>query len=150
MDMFPLELLIKIEGYLSINERKELREVSKMFNSSISHLILKIIKMDNKFGKNNSIKELSSINSNLILVGDSSYHLIYKNINDYIYDYGVHRYYNLTNHKNIIENNCVTNGCREKRAEYIYLSQKENHQNTYQKKYIPYCHSCFIHCSNII
>ena len=148
--MFPLELLIKIEGYLSINERKELREVSKMFNSSISHLILKIIKMDNKFGKNNSIKELSSINSNLILVGDSSYHLIYKNINDYIYDYGAHRYYNLTNHKNIIENNCVTNGCREKRAEYIYLSQKENHQNTYQKKYIPYCHSCFIHCSNII
>ena len=123
--------------------------------------------MEYLFAKNNSIQQLSSLNANLIFITETLHHYIYKNINDYIPKgtrpcrpfktpcgrglnlkglsppRGAHRYYNLTN---LMQKECVISSCREKRAEYLYLSKKKinnNIPNIYQIKYIPYCTECF-------
>ena len=154
MENLPLKIFSNIMRFLSLNEKKRLRGVSIFFYSNISHNILITIKMEHKLSIINSIQILSSTNANLRFITETLYHYIYKNINDYMpnkhnvnnYTHGVHRYYNLTN---LLKNVCVNSGCREKRAEYLYFSRKNinnNIPNTYQKKYIPYCIPCFIHC----
>ena len=165
MENLPLELFSNIIRFLSINEKKRLRDVSRFFYYNISHNILTTIKLEYLFAKNNSIQQLSSLNANLIFITETLHHYIYKNINDYMPKgacplktpcrerglnlkgqpppHGAHRYYNLTN---LMQKECVISSCREKRAEYLYLSKKKinnNISNIYNIKYIPYCTECF-------
>ena len=146
LELIPEDLFKKILGFLSLKERKVIREVNIFLESHMNTLFLLQYKLDN-FLKNNLPIEMK-------LQKDLIFYKTYNNCTIYKIKQPV-RVHSLFAGNNIYDK-CIVDICREKKVGYLFYSterisdyHQSHHWKFYSKHNIPYCSRC-IEYLNII
>ena len=131
MDSIPIELYSEILNFLSLKDKINIREVSKIFKLLVTHHTLMTYHLKNRLKKINS----THIKMKNELVCEINYNNfpIYKQS-------GIHYYFKILG----TYDKCVGN-CNAERLGHIYHSLKPPTSNMIlcNKRYIPYCIHCF-------
>jgi len=151
LNNLPDDVIKIILKNLSPNEKLRARLIGQFININVNKIVLKINKLERLFKKNNEIISCTTnkYSGSFIYRGQIKDFYIYKKADTYglrLENPNVHpcflgRSYDV--------NKCVNSNCVEKKLDMIYLSEKKVNYNAYSwithynKKYIPYCVSCF-------
>lgn len=146
IELLPEDLFKKILGFLSLKERKILREVSLIFESHLNSLFLLQYKLDNLL---KIIYPLEmKLQKDLICFKAYNNCTIYKTQEPT-------RIHSLFARNNIYDK-CIVDICREKKLGYVFYSTKlvpqyhqYRHWNYYIRRNIPYCSRCFEYWNRI-
>lgn len=155
LNNLPDDVIKIILKNLSPNEKLRARLIGKFININVNRVVLKINKLERLFKKNNEIISCTTnkYSGSFIYRGQIKDFCIYKNTDTYglrlenpnIHPCFLGRGYDV--------NKCVNAICMEKKLDMIYLSEKKinytylispsKYNKRYNKRYIPYCVSCF-------
>jgi hypothetical protein len=140
MDCLSDDILQRVLFFLSLNEKKFVREVSSNFKTLLRPFFLLEYKMDNLL---NIIRP-----TEMKMPSDLTCYKAYNNCTIYKRQ-EPNRIHSLFARNNMYDK-CVVDICREKRMGYIYYCKKQTptyHQsrywNFYNRRNIPYCSKCF-------
>lgn len=153
MEVFNIDIIQYISKFLSNDEKKKLREVSKFYNQSINKKCILYHKLDSELLNIYSICLAS--NQDIVPIFTKNYLIyIHRDLNNYL------QYYN---HQPRVHNlfrrnqkypyyKCIVADCGEKKLGTVFISKHNltryktyyEYQNMlFYKRTIPYCLKCF-------
>ena len=129
----PLDLYQNIINFLSMKDKINVRQVSKIFKQNITQCTMIMSRLPKIYSIERKLSDdmILTFNSNFVMYTDYT-----KN--------GIHTRFRINNHS---YNRCIVYGCREKRLGNIYLPlyiwRSRFGWNFYSKRIIPYCLNCY-------